>query len=193
MEKDAIERGGAIYVQYIKNEEIFPKIPYSPTAVHSWGESDPLESVSNLTWVKCSLQQERWDWNRKTVSNLRNISKLGFFSLSDSCEEKYWKFFLLQHLLSLLTCLLASLPDEGEELFKINFSVPISVYLAKQPSHLCVQSKVVKRFRQGWKYIPEGKVFLLRHLLIRRRGEKQVCARTWSFKSLVSIYYLISF
>ena len=97
------------------------------------------------------------------------------------------------YILCLLTCLLASLPDEGEEFFKINFSVPISVYLAKQPSHLCVQSKVVKRFRQGWKYIPEGKVFLLRHLLIRRRREKQVCARTWSFKSLVSIYSLISF
>ena len=65
------------------------------------------------------------------------------------------------YILCLLTCLLASLPDEGEEFFKINFSVPISVYLAKQPSHLCAQ-KIVTRFSQIWTILINAQLSLTR-------------------------------
>ena len=145
-----------------KNEEIFSKIHYLPTAVHSWGESDPLESVSNLTWFKCSLQQERWDWNRKTVSNLRNISKLGFFSLSDSCEEKCWKFFFCSNiffafwLAFLLLCL-----TRARNSSKSTFPFP-SASTSRNSLRTCVHKKIVKRISQRWTILIKAQLSLTR-------------------------------
>ena len=140
----------------------FPKFLIRPPP------STPEEKVIhwNLcrTWHELSVHYNKKGGieMEKTVSNLRNISKLGFFSLSDSCEEKCWNFFCSNiYILCLLTCLLASLPDEGEEFFKINFSVPISVYLAKQPSHLCAQ-KIVTRFSQRWTILINAQLSLTR-------------------------------
>ena len=133
-----------------------------PTAVHSWGESDPLESVSNLTWVKCSLQQERWDWNRKTVSNLRNISKLGFFSLSDSCEEKYWKFFFAPTStlpFDLPSCF-SAWRGRGilqNQLFRSHQRLPRGTAFAP----VCTR-KIVKRFSQRWTILIKAQLSLTR-------------------------------
>ena len=84
------------------------------------------------------------------------------------------------YILCLLTCLLASLPDEGEEFFKINFSVPISVYLAKQPSHLHMCTKNCNKIQSKMNNLDQCPT------QFDQRYKVLICASIFWFQAVIS-------